>query len=333
MTLSFWFESLWYHQSRWRWLLWPLSMLYAVLMNGRRWILQRYYQVKFPLPIIVVGNLTVGGVGKTPVVIALAKALTAKGLRVGIVSRGYGATLRDFPHEVVVHDTAEKVGDEPLLLVNKTACPVVIAPKRVEAVRYLMKHYPCDVILSDDGLQHYAMGRSIEIAVIDGLRGLGNGLCLPAGPLREPPPRLAFVDFVLVNSGQWPNAYPMRLTSTDFIQLTTGLRVPSVGGGTVAAVAGIGHPKRFFLQLQQMGVSVTEYPFPDHHAFRAADLQLSHDVIVMTEKDAIKCHAFATNSMYYLPVEAEIDPKFWEAFWRHPSIKKILPVVAGSLVE
>lgn len=204
-------EKLWYGNHPLQWVLRPLSWVYSVIISVRRYFLQHYKQVDCPVPLIVVGNITVGGVGKTPLVIELAKRINQKGIKVGIVSRGYGAKTKHFPYEVQINDSALKVGDEPLLLAQKTKCPVVIAPKRNQAVDYLLKKHGCDIIISDDGLQHYRMGRAIEIAVVDGTRGLGNKLCLPAGPLRESAERLKQVDFVVVNEGQWENAYPMVL--------------------------------------------------------------------------------------------------------------------------
>lgn len=210
--MSSFLEQLWYgHHHPLQWILRPLSWVYSAIVSARRYFLQRFSQISCPVPVIVVGNITVGGVGKTPLVIELAKRIQQKGLRVGIVSRGYGAAIKQFPYEVQANDSALKVGDEPLLLAQKTKCPVVIAPKRTQAVRYLLEKHQSQIIISDDGLQHYRMGRAIEIAVIDGTRGLGNGFCLPAGPLRESAMRLEQVDFIVVNEGKWNNAYPMKL--------------------------------------------------------------------------------------------------------------------------
>ena len=173
-------EKLWYAQNPLRWFLWPFSLLYRLLVSIRRYYLQKYCCKEFEVPIIIVGNITVGGVGKTPFVIALAEKLTQHGLRVGIVSRGYGATIKQFPYEVRIDDLASSVGDEPLLLAKNTQLPVIIAPKRVDAVNYLLKNHNVQVVISDDGLQNFRMGRAVVIVVIDGDLGLGNGLCLPA---------------------------------------------------------------------------------------------------------------------------------------------------------
>lgn len=322
--LSF-IDRLWYGNHPLRWLLWPLAVIYKLVISVRRSYLQRFSQKKFSVPVIVVGNLTVGGAGKTPLVIALARQFVEKGLRVGIVSRGYGAALKAFPHEVAVTDSAKQVGDEPLLIARKTGCPVVIAPKRVQAVRYLLDRYQSDVILSDDGLQHYAMGRAIEIVVIDGLRKLGNGFCLPAGPLREGIKRLQKSDLIVVNGGEWPGAHSMSLEAGALTQLSSGEEVNIKALQTpVAAVAAIGHPERFFTTLQQMGVNLKKYPFPDHHHFQQNELQFTEKTVVMTEKDAVKCQAFAADSWYFLPVEAKLDDSFWQALWAHERLQGYL---------
>jgi len=315
-------DKLWYKQHPMRWLLLPLAWIYQCISGLRRIYLQRFRQRQFPVPIIVVGNLTVGGVGKTPLVIALAQQLREQGLRVGIVSRGYGASVRHFPYEVSADADAVSVGDEPLLLAQKTSCPVVIAPKRVQAVQYLLDKYQSQVIISDDGLQHYAMGRAIEIVVIDGQRGLGNGLCLPAGPLREGVKRLQQADLIVVNGAEWPNAYRMDLIPGELKQLTSGKSI-SAGElhGSVAAIAAIGNPQRFFATLAALGIAFKPYCFPDHHYFQAAELCVEEDIIVMTEKDAVKCQELATETMYFLPVQASLGDDFWQALWAHPKLQ------------
>ena len=315
-------DKLWYTRQPHRWLLLPFAWVYQAITVIRRHYLQRTCQQTFSVPIIVVGNISVGGVGKTPLVIALAQKLQAQGIRVGIVSRGYGASVASFPHEVNTHDTATLVGDEPLLLAKRTGCPVVIAPDRVQAVQYLLAKHQSQVVISDDGLQHYKMGRAIEIAVIDGVRGLGNGLCLPAGPLRESACRLTEVDFIVVNGGTWPNGYRMDLQPGRLTKLTHGDTIDLAElSGPVAAVAAIGHPQRFFTTLQVLGVQFNAYPFADHYAFQADDLRLPEQTVVMTEKDAVKCQSFALDSMYYLPVDAMVSDAFWQALWSHEQLK------------
>jgi tetraacyldisaccharide 4'-kinase len=311
-------DKLWYEKHPLRWVLWPFSLIYKAIVCLRRAYLLGFRQQQFPVPVIVVGNLTVGGVGKTPLVIALAKQLKAKGLRVGIVSRGYGAGFKAFPHEVTLDNLASEVGDEPLLIAKKSGCPVVIAPKRVQAVNYLLAQHKSQIIISDDGLQHYAMGRAIEIVVVDGVRGLGNGLCLPAGPLRESAERLRKSDLIVVNGGDWAGAYSMEMQPGELTHLATGQEVGVETLPTpVAAVAAIGHPQRFFTTLQNLGIAIIKYPFPDHHHFRAKELHFDEKSVIMTEKDAVKCRAFAADSWYFLPVEAKLSDSFWQALWAH----------------
>ena len=318
-------NSLWYQRNPVRWILYPFALIYQAVSMLRRGYLQCFRQQRFSVPVIVVGNLTVGGVGKTPFVIALALQLRAKGLRVGIVSRGYGATIPCFPHEIKENDNAAHVGDEPLLLARKTACPVVIAPKRVDAVRYLLDIHQSQIIISDDGLQHYAMGRAIEIVVIDSMRGLGNGLCLPAGPLREGTGRLQQVDFILANGGEWTGAYRMDLVPGPLTKLSNNKQVEVTElKGTIAAVAGIGNPQRFFATLNQLGIVFKPYPFADHHCFQADELNIAADSIVMTEKDAVKCQVFATEKMYFLPVDAQVNSGFWDALWAHKQLQGLV---------
>lgn len=318
-------DGLWYGRPIVRWLLYPLSLVYQGVVILRRRYLTAMRQCHFPVPVIVVGNLTVGGVGKTPLVVALVKRFQAQGLRVGVVSRGYGATIRQFPHEVRESDTPAHVGDEPLLLAQKTQAPVVIAPNRVDAVRYLLEHHDSQIIISDDGLQHYRMGRAIEIVVMDGLRGVGNGLCLPAGPLREGVSRLSTVDFIVINGGEWPGAYSMNLMPGKLTSLVSGEH-PSVAqwDAPIVAVAAIGHPQRFFNTLTALQLAYQPYVFPDHYPFKVTDFEAFTSVVVMTEKDAVKCRAFARESMYYLPVEAVLDDAFWSALWAHQQLKGYL---------
>ncbi len=328
-------ERLWYTRHPLRWILLPMAWIYRFIVLVRRYYLEHVAMVRFPVPIIVVGNLTVGGVGKTPLVIALAKQLKAKGVRVGIVSRGYGAKVGRMPVEVFADSDATVMGDEPLLLAKKTACPVVIAPKRVRAVQYLLEKYQSQVIISDDGLQHYAMGRSVEIVVIDGMRGLGNGHFLPAGPLREGISRLKQVDFIVVNGHcpkesafgkilhacDDPRVYHMDFLPGDITGLLHGQSFERVEeNATIAAVAGIGHPERFFAMLKGLNIDFKPYPFQDHHPFSPKDLHFKETMILMTEKDAVKCQSFATNSMYVLPINAVVEDTFWDALWSHKQL-------------
>jgi len=324
MRLDSVLNSLWYGRHPLRWVLYPFSLLYRGVVALRRAYLKQFKQEHVSVPVIVVGNLTVGGVGKTPLVIAIAQHFTARGFRVGLVSRGYGAKIKHFPHDVRVDDTADEVGDEPLLLAQKTQLPVVISPNRMDAVYYLIKQHQVDLIISDDGLQHYKMGRSIEIAVIDGKRGFGNRLCLPAGPLREHPKRLKQVDIVVVNGADWPGAYRFDLVPGAVTQLLSGdeVGVDWSDSEQIAAVAGIGHPERFFDTLTELGLTYKPYVFPDHHRFVSADFDLPEHTCVMTEKDAVKCHAFADERMYVLPVQVSIHHEFWDRLETHENLQK-----------
>ncbi|KTC73060.1 tetraacyldisaccharide 4'-kinase [Legionella birminghamensis] len=302
--------------------MWPFSLPYQFATMLRRFYLQTFQQQHFEVPVIVVGNLSVGGVGKTPLVAALVKEFQSKGLRVAVISRGYGASITSFPHEVSPENSAKEVGDEPVLLARKLSCPVVIAPKRVEAIRYLLKKYQTDIIISDDGLQHYRMGRAIEIVVIDGIRGLGNGFCLPAGPLRERASRLKKADLVVVNGGHWPEAHTMTIQPGSVQNLVSGNMISAdLLEMPIAAVAGIGHPARFFTTLKEQGIICRHYPFPDHFQFKAKDLSFSEKVVIMTEKDAVKCRSFAADNWYFLPVEARLAPAFWQALWSNKHLK------------
>ncbi|MBA4696439.1 MAG: tetraacyldisaccharide 4'-kinase [Legionella sp.] len=316
------FNKIWYQRNHpLAWLLSPLSWIYNGIVCLRRQYLLRFVQKKtFGVPVVVVGNITVGGVGKTPLVIAIAEHLRARGIYVGVVSRGYGAQRKSFPHEVNVDkDTAKETGDEPLLIAKRTLCPVVISPNRTDAVQYMLNKYPlCQMIISDDGLQHYSLARQLEIVVIDGIRGLGNGKCLPAGPLREKKTRLANCDLLVVNEGSWEGAFDMQLLPHSIIQIASGKKInlselPKV----LAAVAGIGHPDRFFNTLNGLGLVFNQYSFPDHHDFKRADLNVKEKAVIMTEKDAIKCRSFAEETWYYLSVEANVSDAFWDAMDFH----------------
>jgi len=328
-------ETLWYKKSRWfclSVLLFPFMILYRLVVSVRRYVLSRFFQAQFSVPVIVVGNLTVGGVGKTPLVIAIARRFQDQGLRVGIVSRGYGAKVSNFPCVVSAISDPVLYGDEPVLIAKKTGCPVVISPQRVKAIQYLLSRESCDVIISDDGLQHYAMGRSIEIAVVDGIRRFGNQYCLPVGPLREPISRLSSVDFIIVN-GDKPLStsfapriaeYPMRFKTLPLRNVKADKEITiDVSEEPVAAVAAIGHPAQFYSMLRKIGWRVKEYSFPDHYLFQVNDLDLPEKVIIMTEKDAVKCVRFANERCFYYPIQAELTEQFWLELMSHPTLKSL----------
>jgi len=270
---------------------------------------------RLPVPVVVIGNLTVGGAGKTPLVIWLAHRLRDRGLRPGILSRGYGGTARVFPALVTAETDPTLVGDEPALLARRTGCPVVVDPDRARGGRWLLEQHACDLLIADDGLQHYRLARDLEIAVVDGERRLGNGLPLPAGPLREGPGRLRTVDLVVCNGGTpAPGEHAMTLRPGDLESLghpPRRARLSDWRGERVHAVAGIGNPERFFAMLRGLGLVVDPLPFPDHHRYTAADIEPPGDrPVLMTEKDAVKCRAFAAPRHWVVPVDAEPDPRF-----------------------
>ncbi len=297
----------------------PIAALYSVLSTLRRYAYGcgalSVQQVS--VPVVVVGNITAGGTGKTPLTLWLAQFLRDHGKHPAIISRGYGANRTD-PRAVPVGSTASAYGDEPCLLARRAGCPVWVGADRAATARALLEAHPeTDVIISDDGLQHYRLARDFEIAVIDGALGLGNGWPLPAGPLREPASRLDSVNAVVVNGDNVADAFPQALTmhleGGEFRNLRNpGLTVTAAHfrNRRVHAVAGIGNPQRFFAHLQRLGVECVAHPFADHHAFVATDLQFTDaDDVVMTEKDAVKCTAFATENHWALVVNAVIDTR------------------------
>lgn len=305
-------------------LLTPLSLVFGVATMLRRLAYRRRWlrAGRLPVPVIVVGNLCVGGAGKTPLVAALARDLADRGWHPGIVSRGYGgAAARERRPPVLVRAAADPaaVGDEPVLLARR-GHRVAVAADRLAAGRALLAADPdCDVIIADDGLQHYRLARSAEVVVIDAARGLGNGWLLPAGPLREPRRRLATVAAVVLNRLEGAPGDPRfrgALTMTldaGWLRRVDGRAPPAAPreftGRRVHAVAGIGNPQRFFALLRSLGIVPVEHPFPDHHPFARADLAFDDDLpVLMTEKDAVKCSAFADERCWYLPVDARLDP-------------------------
>ena len=309
-------ERLWYGPS---WLsvpLLPFSLLYGTAFLVRRWAYRRGLRKThhFPVPVIVVGNITAGGTGKTPLVIWLAEHLKKLGYRPGIVSRGYGGKASRWPQQVRPDSDPVVVGDEAVLLAGRARCPMCVAPDRVAAVKALLEHTDCNIVISDDGLQHLAMGRDLEILVVDGSRGLGNGRLLPAGPLRESDSRLEQVDLV-VSNGPWLEWVPrMSVTAARVRPLAGGDRVHDLSeaaGQKVHAVAGIGNPHRFFDLLAGHGLEVVPHPFSDHHVFHPRDLEFEPDLpVVMTEKDAVKCRRFAGRNHWFVEIDVTPDENF-----------------------
>ena len=294
-------------------LLAPLGGLYALFMRLRHAAYRAgvLRSRRIGRPVVVVGNLCAGGTGKTPLVIAVAGLLARHGLRAGIVCRGYGGGASRWPQLVRPDSDPALVGDEAVLLARRTGCPVAAGPNRVAAIRDLFRRSRCDVVLSDDGLQHLRLARDVEIVAVDGARRHGNLRCLPAGPLREPPDRLESVDLVVVNGEAREGELGMRLVPGDAVSLADGETtrpLDSFRGAPVHAVCGIGHPERFFHTLEDHGMTVVRHPFADHHPFREAEIRFADDApVLMTEKDAVKCERFADARHWYVPVEAVLS--------------------------
>lgn len=311
-----WIERHWQNDTYLSRLLLPLSFVYRALAALHRLPYAYGWRRRpaLPVPIIVVGNLTVGGTGKTPLVLWIVQHLRTHGWRPGIVTRGYGGRAPSWPQLVTQHSDAARVGDEPVVLARHGGVPVVADPDRVRGVRWLLAH-ECNVIVSDDGLQHVRLRRDVEIVVIDGERRFGNGRCLPAGPLRESPARLASVDARVTNGTARAGEWAMRMVPAGFHRVDAPEETAALDafrGRRVHAVAGIGYPPRFFALLRSLGIDVIEHPFADHHRFRAQDF--AFDVpgeVIMTEKDAVKCRGLIERA-WYLAVDAELDPGFGE---------------------
>lgn len=310
-------QKLWYRNNAISWLLAPLAAVFKVAAGIRKYlyqhgILKSYRSSK---PVIVVGNLSVGGNGKTPVVIYLVEQLTRLGLKVGVVSRGYGGKVSHYPYTVREGSTPAKCGDEPFMIYIRCRCPVVVSTVRADAVKKLEKA-GVDVIISDDGLQHYAMERDYEIVVVDGERRFGNGHVLPMGPLREDLSRLETVDAVIINGGKTSGTeYSMKLQPRQVVKVCDFSSPYNEDSNNVTALAGIGYPPRFFNTLRKLGYNVVEeHACSDHAEYDQTSILSSvKDVtqpIIMTEKDAVKCRNFACNNWYVLRVDAVIDPGF-----------------------
>jgi len=320
-----WLEKQWNRIALPHLALYPMSLVYRAAIAVRRSLFRAGMLgvARMPVPVIVIGNVTAGGSGKTPLVLWLVNYLRDRGMRPGIVSRGYGGSAV-MPHQVTHSSDAAVCGDEPVMLAQRTGVPVWIGADRSAAAMALLRVFPdCTVIVSDDGMQHYSLGRDVEIAVVDGAYGFGNGLLLPAGPLREPTERLREVDAVVINE---PGATDLAFTSRTRFAMVLQSRgfynllnpdhqaAPELFlNRRVHALAGIGNPQRFFAHLQRLGLAFSAHPFPDHHAFTASDIHFDDaEFIVMTEKDAVKCRSFGSEKHWFLRVDAEIDPALGE---------------------
>ena len=313
-------ERAWRRSSPWLYLLWPLSLVFRALaaLRRRRGRAKAHRAAAAPVIVIVIGNISVGGTGKTSLLIALAIELRRCGFSPGVISRGYGATAGEFPKAVGANSDPFACGDEPVLIAASTGCPVVIDPDRGRALAHLLRHCKVDLVLSDDGLQHYALHRDIEIAVVDGAAMFGNGLCLPAGPLREPRKRLNEVDMVVVNGAADASGaaldlpvprFRVEMAPQGFVNLRSGVEKPFTGapfqlGDTLQLVCGIGNPEGFFRLMRRLPYPLARIEFPDHHRFRPEDFADPRidprQPIVMTGKDAVKCREFAPANCWEL---------------------------------
>ncbi len=330
--LTQWLNHRWYSVQTVPFFLKPLSWIYSIAQQLHRKSQQYSITHEDTPPVIVIGNITVGGTGKTPFLIALAQRLQEAGYRIGIVTRGYQNQLSDYPYLVQTQDSAQQIGDEAKLISQKIQAPLVIAPKRQEGVRLLSSQFQCDFILSDDGLQHYRMPRAMEIIMIDGQRGFGNAQPLPLGPLREPLLRLKKADFILINGTPSQatqdilekmncTAFQMDLKNSGIQALHAHTPPFTTNHPSIAAFAGIGNPSRFFQSLQSLGIQHQPYSFADHHHFSRKDFEIPETCIIMTEKDAMKCQSFTQKPIYVLPVEAWMQHQFWTTFFSHPLFK------------
>jgi tetraacyldisaccharide 4'-kinase len=300
-------------------LLLPLSWLFRLIIASRQFCYRIGLKktIHFQTPVIVIGNITAGGTGKTPLVIWLAQFLKAQGFNPGLVSRGAGGMKHYLPQRVNAESDPRMVGDEAVLLAKKTHCPMVVCIDRAAAVAELLVSSNCNVVIADDGLQHYRLGRAIEVAVIDSERQLGNGCLLPAGPLRELPARLKKVDYI-VTQGEWGGStyLTMRLHGEELHAIQGEAKKPlnQLAHQLVHAVAGIGHPERFFATLRSSGLNIIEHVFPDHYLFKKSDFYFPDcHWIIMTEKDAVKCQFIADERFWYLPVAATVDKRLGES--------------------
>ena len=303
-------------------LLYPVTLLYRMVFQVRTWS----YRIKLlkserlPVPVIVIGNLSVGGTGKTPLVVMLVDYFKSIDYKPGVISRGYKSNSSHVPRLVEHAGCAAEVGDEPVMIYERCHVPVAVGPDKVASGRLLIKDCDCDLIISDDGFQHFALERDLDIVVIDGERGLGNGWCLPAGPLREPAGAIERADVVVVNGNrmtvQHPNHYPMHLSMQPLVRIhdKKTCTIKQFEGQTVNAIAGIGNPQRFFDQLGAQGLEVIQHAFDDHHRFQQSDLVFDNEFpVLMTEKDAVKCRSLIHSTAFWsVPVEAEIAPGFFQ---------------------
>ena len=310
-------QYLWYRSAGWYYLLVPFSWFYCAIASIRRALYANGILPgsKVDCRVIVVGNLVAGGGGKTPTVIAVARLLTGAGLRAGVLCSGYQGRATQWPQSVTPASPPELVGDEAVMVAERTGIPVVAGPDRVAAANILLSRHHCDVLICDDGLQHYALQRDIEINVADATRGYGNQYCLPAGPLREPLSRLDAVDAVVSVDGEIPGSstvvYRNPGDARNLLDPTMTRKLAEFEGQPVHAVAGIANPESFFHSLRSTGMEISAHAFADHHAFTSSDLNFNSETpVLMTEKDAVKCRLFAQPNWWYIPLELSFNSEF-----------------------
>ena len=310
------FDSMWYGQRAIALVFTPLAAVFSLIVKLRVYLYKKGYlkSTNLAVPVIIVGNITVGGTGKTPMVIYLAELLKAAGYSPGIISRGYGGIASSWPQQVRADSDARVVGDEAKILAARTACPVAVGPKRVDSAQALIKHYDCDIIISDDGLQHYALQRDIEIVLVDGERRQGNGYLLPAGPLREPVERLDAVDFIVCNGLANKGEFPLVVEGDVAIRVndeSIQQKMSDFNQAPCHALAGLGNPARFFSHLKKFNIAFDSHTFPDHYKYTQQDISFDDEKqVLMTEKDAVKCTAIATDKHWYVPIKAKLPEKF-----------------------
>lgn len=335
-------ENFWYSQSLLKWLFWPFSFIVLIAARLKRF----FYKIKlfkthyFSCPIIVVGNITVGGTGKTPFITFLIKRLQQKKLKIGIVSRGYRSNLKNYPHLIDNKDKVEEIGDEVFMQFHALNVPMAIGADRPAAVNLLLKHHSLDLIISDDGLQHYAMSRNFEILMVDAQRQFGNQLMLPFGPLREPVSRLRTTDFIIQNGvasldttdestasmiqKQNVQYATLSLEVIGLIHLVSGesIALSNLKESKVVAIAGIGNPQRFFDTLADFCTGFERRVFADHHQFTPQDFPNNESkIVVMTEKDAVKCMGFAKNNWYFLKIKVALKNSDFDKLYQQIKFK------------
>ena len=313
-------DQYWYSKNPVAIFLWPISFVFYLLSFLRRlaYKFRLFKSVTVAKPVIVVGNISVGGTGKTPLIIELSRMLISWGYKVGVISRGYGGH-GPWPHQLDDISTAESSGDEPVQIFQRTGVPVVVGPDRIADAQMLIDNNEIDILLADDGMQHYRLNRDLELIVIDAERQFGNGFMLPAGPLREPVSRLKQSGWAIFNAGNetGDQGYAFKIVPTVVKNLASAEEenIAFFQEKTVHAVAGIGNPQRFFRMLRDNGLNVMEHAFPDHYVYRANDLQFndSHPVL-MTEKDSVKCKNFNNNKLWFVAIDIQLSESFTNDF-------------------